>query len=153
MINTIFKVLLTYFLITAGSTEASSKLPIPRFVSIKSNEANARAGPSIKSQAQWIFVKRGEPVEIIAEYQQWRNVRDVNGEGGWVHSSVLSGKQYVVIVADQIIPLIHSLSNSKIIAKVAPQLRCQLNKCQEQLCNVTCKNYQGWIQKKYLWGI
>lgn len=132
----------------------SKKLPIPRFVSIKSNEVNARSGPTTKAAIEWVFVKKGEPVEIIAEYEQWRQVRDIHGESGWIHSSVLSGRRSVIIIADQEIELLkYANIESRVIAKLMPKVRCTLKKCKEQFCQITCKNYTGWVLKKDLWGV
>jgi SH3-like domain-containing protein len=132
----------------------NNKLPIPRFAAIKSNEVNARVGPTIKSPIEWVFIKKGEPVEIIAEYEQWRQIRDIKGEGGWVHSSVLSGKRSVIIVGQEVIDLTKALNDkSKIVAKVSKNARCFLNKCKENYCQINCKNYTGWLAKEYLWGV
>ena len=132
----------------------NKKLPIPRFVSIKSNEVNARSGPTTKAAIEWVFVKKGEPVEIIAEYEQWRQVRDIHGESGWIHSSVLSGRRSVIIIADQEIELLkYANIESRVIAKLMPKVRCGLKKCKEQFCKITCKNYTGWVLKKDLWGV
>jgi SH3-like domain-containing protein len=129
------------------------KLPLPRFASIKSNEVNARVGPTIKSSIEWVFIKKGEPVEIIEEYEQWRQIRDIKGEGGWVHSSVLSGKKSVIVISEEIVPLTKQPnSKSKIIAKISKDVRCLLNKCEKNYCQVCCNNYTGWLPKKILWG-
>ncbi|MFY9589280.1 SH3 domain-containing protein [Rickettsia endosymbiont of Halotydeus destructor] len=132
----------------------NKKLPIPRFVSIKSNEVNARSGPKSKSLIEWVFVKKGEPVEIIAEYEQWRQVRDIKGEGGWIHSSVLSGKRSVIIAGDEEVELTKSENpKSRVIAKLIPKIRCALKKCKAQFCQISCKDYVGWISKKAIWGV
>lgn len=132
----------------------NKKLPIPRFVSIKSHEVNARSGPTTKAAIEWIFVKKGEPVEIIAEYEQWRQVRDIHGESGWIHSSVLSARRSVIIIADQEIELFkYADIKSRVIAKLMPKVRCTLKKCKEQFCHITCKNYTGWVLKKDIWGV
>lgn len=147
---------LIFFLILLPllANAANEKLPIPRFASIKSNEVNARTGPTIKCPIEWVFVKKGEPVEIIAEYEQWRQIRDINGEGGWVHSSVLSGKRSVIILGKEIIPLLKSPEiDNKVTAKVSPNTRCQLNKCKNNWCRISCKNYNGWVFKNILWGV
>jgi len=135
-----------------------SNLPVPRFVSIKFNEVNARKGPSIKSSIEWIFIKKGEPVEIIAEYEQWRQIRDINGDSGWVHSSVLSGKRSVVIIGKELVFLTDKPDKkSKIIANIYPSVRCELNICKSDYCKVKClvatKYYHGWLPRKSLWGI
>ena len=141
-------------LLSAIIVKADSKNPLPRFVSIKSNEVNVRAGPNLNASIEWIFIKKGEPVEVIAEYEQWRQVRDIKSEGGWVHASVLSSKRFVVIIGDNIVPLMSSHNgNSKIVVNIAPQVRCQLFKVIDDWCKIQCGEYNGWLQKKLLWGV
>ncbi|WP_410526022.1 SH3 domain-containing protein [Rickettsia endosymbiont of Polydrusus tereticollis] len=147
-------ILLIIIALSLTAKADNKKLPIPRFVSIKSNEVNARSGPTIKSSIEWTFIKKGEPVEIIAEYEQWRQVRDVNGEGGWIHSSVLSGKRSVIIIGDKEIELTKGENpKSRVIAKLMPEVRCTLKKCKEQFCQISCKDYIGWVPKKVIWGV
>ncbi|OZG32401.1 hypothetical protein RiCNE_01860 [Rickettsia endosymbiont of Culicoides newsteadi] len=130
------------------------RLPIPRFAAIKANEVNARVGPTIRAPIEWVFIKKGEPVEIIAEYEQWRQIQDIKGEGGWVHSSVLSGKRSVIVVSPELVALTKVPDDqNKIIVKVSNQVRCLLNKCKKDHCQVRCKNYTGWLPKKILWGV
>ncbi|WP_375318866.1 SH3 domain-containing protein [Candidatus Tisiphia endosymbiont of Oplodontha viridula] len=132
----------------------NQKLPIPRFASIKANEVNARVGPTIKAPIEWVFIKKGEPIEIIAEYEQWRQIRDIKGEGGWVHSSVLSGKRSVIVVSPDLVALTRVADDpNKVVAKVSNHVRCLLNKCRKDHCQVRCKNYTGWLPKKLLWGV
>ncbi len=145
-----FILLLLHAIIEANTT----KLQVPRFVSIKANEVNARNAPNIKSPIEWVFVRKSEPVEIIAEYEQWRNIRDIKNEGGWVHLSVLSSKRYVIISAKDVVNLFsYKSETSKLVAKIAPLVRCQLKKCSGLWCKVTCKNHTGFIHRKFLWGV
>lgn len=146
-------ILLIIVSIAAEASADNTKLPIPRFASIKSNEVNARIGPTIKSSIEWVFIRKGEPVEIVAEYEQWRQIRDINGEGGWVHSSVLSGKRSVIILGKEIVALTKSPSSDKVVAKIASNVRCSLNKCKAQYCQISCQGYTGWLAKSLLWGI
>jgi SH3-like domain-containing protein len=132
----------------------NKKLPLPRFAAIKSNEVNARSGPTTKSLIEWVFIKKGEPIEIIAEYEQWRQVRDVDGDGGWIHSSVLTGKRSVIITGNKEVGLTKTSNpHSKVIAKLMPNVRCFLNKCKEDYCQIRCKDYLGWVSKKLIWGV
>lgn len=148
---------LLYFIscvISFSSLGNSSKLPVPRFASIKTNEVNARTGPSIKCPIEWVFVKKGEPVEIIAEYEQWRQIRDIKGEGGWVHLSVLSGKRYVIITETENGFLKKDANDSsKVVAQLMPQVRCSIRKCLDKWCKVVCKEIDGWITRTSLWGV
>lgn len=150
-----FLYFLAIILLLAKPAHAVPKdLPVPRFVTIKFNEVNARTGPEKNCPIEWVFIKKGEPVEVVAEYDQWRKIRDISGEGGWVHSSVLSGKRSVVVTSKNIMPLLDSPSDYEhIVAKLTPQIRCNLSKCKGDWCKITCQNYKGWIARKYLWGV
>ena len=81
---------------------SKEKLPIPRFVTIKFDEVNVRTGPVVDCPVEWVFIRKGEPVEIIAEYEQWRKIRDLSEEGGWVHASALSAKRSVILISKNI---------------------------------------------------
>jgi len=129
---------------------------IASYVTIKFNRVNARTGPNQQCPIKWVFIKKNEPVEVIAEYDQWKKIRDINGEGGWVHSRVLSNSQRsVILISQNIESLITNPSKScyRIVAQVMPQMRCRLIKCKKQWCKVDCKSYQGWFPKKFLWGV
>ncbi|MFK7967696.1 MAG: SH3 domain-containing protein [Rickettsiaceae bacterium] len=154
--NKIFICLIFYInlsLVTFADT-SKEKLPIPRFVTMKFGEVNVRTGPAVDCPIEWVFVRKGEPVEIIAEYEQWRKIRDVSEEGGWVHASVLSAKRSVILISKNIMPLISSpRSYDHIVVQLKPKIRCNLVKCKSDWCQVVCKSYKGWIAKKFLWGV
>lgn len=142
------------------SMAVPKSLPIPRFVTIKFNEVNVRVGPDKNFPVTWVFVRAKEPVEIVAEHEQWRKILDIEGEGGWVHSNALSGKRSVIINSKQEIHLFSSsdAADHQIIAHLKPSLRCELLKCKKELCKITCKGalnktITGWASRKYLWGI
>ena len=97
-----FRVLSPLLIILTISASASTqKQELPRFVSIKSNEATLRSGASKNASVLSIFIKKNEPIEIIAESDNWRKIRDFDGEEGWIHSSLLSAKRYVVVSVDK----------------------------------------------------
>lgn len=150
------KIIFFLFFLTIFSSNslAEKKLPVPRFVTIKFNEVNARTGPERDCPIEWVFIKKGEPVEVIAEYDQWRKIRDIKGEGGWVHSSVISGNRSIIIINKKYTSLLKKPGKyNNIIAKLAPNLRCTFHKCQGQWCQVSCKKYKGWLKRKHIWGI
>jgi SH3-like domain-containing protein len=125
-----------------------------RFVTTKSSEVNVRKGPGAKFPVEWIFVKKAEPLEVVEENEQWRFVRDVRGDVGWVHSSLLSKKRSVIINKESDCGLKKSPAyTSRTIANLSPGMRCALNKCKSDWCKITCDNYTGWIEKKNIWGI
>ena len=74
-----------------------SGLPVPRFVSLKRKKVNVRKGPSTDHRVKWVYTSKGYPVEIIAESDNWRRVRDAEGTTGWVLHSLLSAKRTAVV--------------------------------------------------------
>ena len=77
--------------------DTTSGLPIPRFVSIKTDRVNVRGGPDKDHDVAWIYTRVGWPVEITAEFENWRRIRDSDGTEGWVYHSLLSGKRTAVV--------------------------------------------------------
>jgi SH3-like domain-containing protein len=147
-------IVIIVLIILSSIAFADKKLPIPRFVTVKFNEVNARTGPAVDCPIEWVFIKKGEPIEIVAEYEQWRKVRDFKGEGGWVNASGISGKRSVIITAKNTIPLLSAPGKyDKIVVKVSPGVRCGFKKCEGDWCQIECQDYKGWISKKYLWGV
>jgi SH3-like domain-containing protein len=76
---------------------AKTSLPVPRFVSLKSDKVNVRKGPSTDQSIVWVFSRAGLPVEVIAESDNWRRVRDSEGADGWVFHSLLSARRTVLV--------------------------------------------------------
>ena len=140
--------------LTLSHTSFAGEQKVPRFAIVKSNQVNARTGPGSSYSIDWVFVSKGEPIKIIAEFEQWRKVEDVEGKGGWVHSSVLSPKRSVVIISNNIQKLfVNAEESSRVVAKLEPQVRCSLDKCKDHWCKIKCDSYKGWIETKYLWGV
>src|SRR5215470_13903432 len=82
---------------SAKDSVGSSGLPVPRYVSLKSDHVNVRAGPTKDNDVAWIYTRSGLPVEITAEFENWRRVRDSEGAEGWVYHSLLSGRRTAVV--------------------------------------------------------
>ena len=85
-----------------------SGLPVPRFVSLKPDKVNVRGGPTRDHDVTWTYTRAGLPVEITAESDNWRRIRDWEGAEGWVYHSMLSGRRTAVVTAkgkDELVPL------------------------------------------------
>ncbi|EEX13110.1 aspartyl-tRNA synthetase [Citreicella sp. SE45] len=140
----------------ASATEergAVTNLPIPRFVSLKAGETNVRRGPSLTHRIDWVYKRRGMPLEVTAEYGHWRRVRDVDGAGGWVHYSLISGVR-TVLVEDDMLEL-HSRpgDNMPVEAKLAVGVIAKLGDCTVDWCEISAGGYEGWAHKAALWGV
>ena len=145
---------------TASLSNANSApaLPIPRFVSIKANSVNMRRGPSTDHDIIWQFVRKGQPVEIIAEYEHWRRIRDVDGEEGWVYHAMLSGKRTALVAPwgdDLQVSLLSSPDvSARRVAMVESGVLANIEKCDGEWCHLSFSTvtHKGWIKQKALWG-
>jgi SH3-like domain-containing protein len=137
-------------------TGSVSGLQVPRFVSLKSALVNVRSGPNKDQDVRWVYTRVGMPVEITAEFENWRRIRDWEGAEGWVYHSLLSGRRSAVVVPtlkDDTVPLYEkSDPQSGVVAKLQSGVLGQLKSCDGTWCQFNGKNFSGWIQQERLWG-
>jgi SH3-like domain-containing protein len=130
-----------------------TNLPIPRYVSLKVKEANARRGPSLSHKIDWIYKRQNMPLEIYAEYENWRRVRDFEGLGGWVHYTLLSGIRYVLVKSELLEMRLLPSMDAQVIAKVPQHNIATLDKCNKDWCRINDDGYKGWVPKNEIWGV
>lgn len=131
-----------------------TSLPLPRFVSLRAETANARRGPGLSHRVDWEFVRPGLPLEVTAEYGHWRRVRDAEGAGGWVHHSLLSGVRTVVVQGEALAPLLAAASPTAAIrAWLEPGVVARLDRCEGAFCRVIAGGADGWTPRAGLWGV
>jgi SH3-like domain-containing protein len=138
------------------NTGTVTGLPVPRFVSLKSERVNVRGGPNKDQDVRWVYTRAGMPVEITAEFENWRRIRDWEGSEGWVYHSLLSGKRTAVIVPkakDELVPLYDDAdAESAVVAKLQSGVLATLKSCTGSWCRVSGKSFEGWIRQERLWG-
>jgi SH3-like domain-containing protein len=140
---------------------AASGLPIPRFVSLKSDRVNVRAGPTKDHDVTWVYTRSGLPVEVTAEFENWRRIRDWEGAEGWVYHSMLSGKRTAIVSVatkakdkDDLVPLHETASaESELAAKLQAGVLGAVKACKPGWCRIAGKGFDGWIQQERLWGV
>ncbi len=130
-----------------------TKLPIPRFVSLKASEGNVRRGPSLSHRIDWVFKHRNMPLEVTGEFGHWRRVRDRDGVGGWVHYSLLSGMRTVIVEEDMLPLMIKPDRTAPVNATVEMGVVARLGECKYDWCRITAGGYRGWVPKSALWGV
>lgn len=138
--------------LSAGET---SGLPLPRFVSLRSDEVNLRTGPGVRYPIDWIYARKDLPVEVIAEFEAWRKIRDWQGTEGWVHQSMLSGRRMMVVMgavrslrnsdADSADPL--AVVEAGVLGRI---LQCPRNR---DFCRIEVNQNQGWMRRDEIWGV
>jgi SH3-like domain-containing protein len=139
------------------AAQTASGLPVPRYVSLKSDHVNVRAGPTKDNDVAWVYTRSGLPVEITAEFENWRRVRDSEGAEGWVYHSLLSGRRTAVITMkskDDLAPLHESADQSSAVtAKLQAGVVTQVKHCAQGWCHVAGNGFDGWIEQQRLWGV
>lgn len=131
-----------------------SGLPVPRFVSLKSGEVYLREGPSPEHKVQWVYVRRGLPVEVIAEYDVWRRIRDADGITGWVHKGMLDGRRSVLMTAGANVPLRESpAADAPVIAYAEAGVVAKLKTCGAAFCEIEAKSIDAYVERDRVWGV
>ncbi len=131
-----------------------SGLPLPRYVSLKSDRVNVREGPSKEHPTVWIYTRAALPVEITAEFETWRKIRDWEGAEGWVLHSLLSGRRTALAAPSKKEPLVLTDKDRRTpVVKLAPGVIGALRSCDGKWCRLTGKDFDGYIQQENLWGV
>lgn len=141
----------------AMATGAVSGMPVPRFVSLKSDKVNVRRGPARDHDVEWIYSRAGLPVEITAEWDNWRRIRDAEGAEGWVFHSLLSGRRTALVAPwskDETLPLYRRANaESRVVAMLKPRVMATVGECTGDWCRIWGDGFEGYIAQDRLWGV
>ena len=127
-------------------------LPLPRFVSVKFSKTNVRRGPNLTYQIDWVYTRAGIPLKIIAEFANWRKVEDFQGEGGWIHSRLLSGQRFVIIVDKSVMLKRRPNNQSPAVATIEKGVIGKLISTVGSWCEINVNGYRGWVRSAAVWG-
>ncbi len=130
-----------------------TNLPIPRFVTLKGSEGNARRGPGLTHRIDWVFTREGMPLKITAEYEHWRRVEDIDGAGGWVHYSLLSGVRSVLVAQDMAQAFSRPDAQSDVLYQSELGVVGRMLECVPDWCRIAIEGEKGWIAASALWGV
>jgi SH3-like domain-containing protein len=138
-------------------TGPASGLPVPRFVSLKPDRVNVRSGPTRDHDVAFVFMRSALPVEITAESDNWRRIRDWEGAEGWVYHSMLSGRRTALVNAkepDELVPLYQSAdAKSGMVARLQRGVLATVKQCDGTWCRIAGTGFDGWIAQDRLWGV
>lgn len=130
-----------------------TNLPLPRFVSLKANEGNARRGPDTTHRVDWVFTRRDQPLRVTAEFEHWRRVEDADGQGGWMHYALLSGVRSALVLTDMVQLHQRPAPNTPVTALLERGVIAQLRQCQRDWCLIEVDRLRGWTEKRHIWGV
>jgi SH3-like domain-containing protein len=139
-------------------------LPVPRYVSLKTDRVNLREGPSKDHRTEWVFQRAGLPVEIVAEYETWRRIRDSEGTEGWVLHSLLSGRRTALVMpwakggAKPLSLRAEAADQSATIAWLQPGVIVNVKACTSHWCEIVvvrdgAPDIEGYMHQDKLWGV
>jgi SH3-like domain-containing protein len=141
----------------AGEVGSKSGLPVPRFVSLKPDRVNVRSGPTRDHEVTWVYTRAGLPVEITAESDNWRRIRDWEGAEGWVYHSMLSGRRTALVKtkqADALVPLLAKPdAGAEVIARLQSGVLASVRACTGSWCRIAGSGFDGWVAQERLWGV
>jgi SH3-like domain-containing protein len=130
----------------------STGLPVPRFVSLKRDKVNVRFGPGKQYPINWVFTQRGIPVEIIAEFDNWRKIRDYEGTEGWINAGLLNSRR-TIMVQGTVRDLKRTASTTaRVMLRAEPGVLGELFYCRDSWCHVEIEERRGWLQRGEFWG-
>ena len=156
IIGTVVALLLVFAPLAQAQESARGQvtgLPVPRFVSMKSARANVRRGPSTTNRIDWVLRHRGTPLKVMAEYQDWFRVEDVDGEGGWVHTALLSPIRTILVQQD-LLELREAPDTGALpLARLEAGVIARLGACVPDWCAASVDGYEGWVLKSGIWGV
>lgn len=139
--------------LSAAPAAGADERKVPRFTSLRAGEANLRTGPGIRYPVEWVFVRRGMPVEVVAEFDSWRKIRDWEGTEGWVHQSMLSGRR-MMVVTGQVRDLVkRPTGDAEVVARIETDVIGRLLECERAWCRVEIAGFRGWLKRGEFWGV
>lgn len=139
--------------IAAPSRGPVTGLPLPRFVSMKAGEGNARRGPGTTHRVDWVFRHRDMPLMVTAEFEHWRRVQDADGAGGWMHFALLSGVRTVLVQAEMTALHVQPDPRAPVVAYLERGVVARVRQCRPEWCRLTVEGRRGWAQRSGLWGV
>jgi SH3-like domain-containing protein len=139
--------------LAADARPTPSGLPVPRYVSLKFDKVNARAGPGDDHRLLWVYRVRGLPVQVVAETAEWRRVCDPEGELAWVHKRTTDGRRMTINMSLTPAPLRRRPKEvARIVAYLKPRAMAALVRCDKDWCRVRADDASGWVRAGELWG-
>lgn len=135
-----------------AAEEETESRALPRFVSIRAKEVNIRTGPGERYPIDWVMRAKGWPLQVVAEYDNWRRVKDWEGHSGWVHRAMLSNQKAGVIQVETTTLRRAPSDEGTPIAFVKMGTHAEIKKCEKNWCEVEFNDEKGWVPAKTIWG-
>lgn len=130
-----------------------SGLPIPRYVSLKFNEVNARVGPGKRYPIRYVYKRAQLPVQIVEEFAHWRRIKDFEGSTSWVQKTQLAGVRTAMIMDKPQNLYAKPEVTSGPTVRAAPKVIAPVLECIPDWCRLEIASTKAWIRKADIWGV
>lgn len=150
----LLRVALALLVLAVPALAADAPPFVAHYVSVRGATANLREGPSYAHKILWVYQHRDYPLKVIASYDAWRRVKDVDGTVGWMHHTQLSERRTVLFIGFVRSPLREGDDpKSKVVAYAQPGVVARLKACKPSACQVEADGTAGWVDKRNIWGV
>ena len=145
--------LLVIAVLVAASCAWGAEEKLPHFAALRVDEVNLRTGPGERYPIAWVYHRKGLPVEVTAEFDVWRKVRDSDGTVGWVHQRMLSAQRSIVVRGSEQTLLSDPAPSAQPVARAEPGVIARLLECRASWCRVEMQGIRGWLPEGDVWGV
>lgn len=151
----LFCLTLVYLTLAIAHDASARSHDAPHYASLAFDKANLRVGPGTQYPIDWVYVKKGLPLEVLRDYGSWRQVRDRDGVTGWMHRRLLSARRMVIITGAS--GALHALrrrpmASAPVVLRAEAGVLGHLVKCAGDWCAVEIAERRGWLPRRQLWG-
>ena len=112
-----------------------------------------RAGPGVRYPISWVYQRKGMPLMVMAEFENWRKVRDTDGTEGWMHRSLLSGRRTAVLRAGITELRRAPEATAPIIMRAEAGVIGKLLVCQKSWCQMDLNDTKAWLPRTVIFGV
>ena len=134
-------------------TSKTNNVDVKKFFSTKFNEVNIRNGPGINYFIIGKHLKKGLPLLVIGEFDNWKRIVNFLGVEGWVANSQISKKRFGITVVKRSEIKSFPKNNSKVLMVLGEKINFPIQKCNKEWCRIKYNNITGWVEKKNFWGV
>lgn len=138
---------LTLLVFVIFSSTASAKR-----LSVGADKANVRSGPGTGHQILW-SVGKYYPVDTVKESGEWLQVRDFEGDMGWIHGSLLQETPAVIVKGDIVNVREGPGTDFKVLFQAEQGVSFKLLERKEKWLKVQHADGEvGWLHQSLAWG-
>jgi len=148
-----WRAFILFALLLAPAASRAAEEKVPRFASLRVDEVNLRTGPGERYPIEWVYQRKGLPVEVTAQFDVWRKVKDSDGTEGWVHERMLTAQRTIIVKGAERALKSDPDWGAPTVARAEPGVVARLLECHAAWCQVETQGVKGWLQRADIWGV